>query len=216
MSSSSLVLGLIQDGPVAGPLQQNASAAGMGIECLHPDDLKWMSVADWPAVIVGSHADQIALVRHRTGLERYLNQGGLLIWNGAIAHSPLPELSPFVPLPVRNLAHLTVTQLTAHPLFSQVPSEALTFRKGVAGFWGRGHNPSPPGAQLLNGLGPRPHEHPIDWYWARPQGGALLMHAGNDLFTYADDAKLRQTILDNLRHWILAHHTHEPHETAAR
>ncbi|MEP4547673.1 MAG: hypothetical protein ABJ000_15945 [Saccharospirillum sp.] len=206
MNPSYLMLGLIQDGPVSGSLQQEASAAFIGFDALQPDDLNWVNVTDWPAVIIGSHADQIALVRQRAGLVRYLNQGGLVIWNGAIAHSPLPELLPFVPMPVRTLAYLTVTQLKVHPLFSQVPAEALTYRKGVAGFWGRGHNPPPPGATPVNGLGPQPEEHPVDWYWARPQGGAFFMHAGNDLFTFADSTELRHTVLENLRNWVLAHH----------
>jgi hypothetical protein len=75
--------------------------------------------------------------------------------------------------------------LADHPLFEGVSGQDLTFRRGVAGFWGRGHNAAPDGAVLLNGMDEEPALAPIDWIWQRPGGGIVISHAGNDFLTFA-------------------------------
>lgn len=152
-------------------------------------------------IAVTSHIDQRGLQRQAPWLTAFLDGGGILLWNGPVAHSPMPDLQPFVPQPQRNLAGLRVRRLAEHRLMTGIADEDLTFRRGVAGFWGRGHNPPPPGALLLNGLGTEPLEAPVDWLWQRPLGGWLLMHAGNDWLSFAQPGTPAGQLVDNLIDW---------------
>lgn len=154
------------------------------------------------AVLVPAHVDQRALQHHRPYFEALLARGGTLVFNGHVAYPCLPELRPFVPLPQRGLAELQVRTAMPHPVFAGVDANHLSLRRGVAGFYGRGHNPPPPGAQVLNTIGP--DDAPLDWLHALPGGGRLLMHGGNDLWMYAGDDSTAARVAPQLLDWLLS------------
>jgi hypothetical protein len=139
----------------------------------------------YAALLLTSHLDQIHFERQGSRIEAYLDAGGTIVFNGPIVRPFLPELRAFVPLPKRTLETLCVHRLADHPAFRDIPVERLSLRRGVAGFWGRGHNPPPSGATLIHGLGPE--RAPVDWEWRRPGGGTILCHAGNDIWSFLED-----------------------------
>lgn len=161
---------------------------------LHETDL-----SPFRAIMLPAHLDQRYLGEVASVVSHFLDRGGRLVFNGHVAWPMLPELQPFVPLPSRRLEDLRVTRLADHPVFHGVAHEHLTFRRGVAGFYARGHNPPPPAAVHLNGVGP--HSVPCDWVYARPNGGEILCHAGNDLWMYIDATDTTGRIVPQLIAW---------------
>jgi hypothetical protein len=91
--------------------------------------------------------------------------------------------------------------VSEHPVFAGVDTDDLSFRKGVAGFYGRGHNPPPAGARVLQRLS-SPDGPPLDYVYHRPDGGRVLMHSGNDLWMYANDETSARRIAPQLLDWI--------------
>ncbi len=164
-------------------------------------DLERVDLTGCTALLVPMHADQRHLARCRPVLERYLDAGGAMVFNGHLAHPFLAELGRFVPLPRLRPADLEVAPVTPHPAFARLDYRELSLRRGVAGFYGRGHNPPPPDAVILNALG---GTAPVDWLWWRPAGGLLFMHAGNDLWMYAADGTGAARILPCLLDWLAA------------
>jgi hypothetical protein len=159
----------------------------------------------YAALLLTSHLDQIHFERRRRRVERYLGAGGAVVFNGPIVRPVLPELRTFVPLPERTLETLRVVRLTAHPAFRNIDVERLSRRRGVAGFWGRGHNPPPAGATAIHGLGPG--RAPVDWAWRRPGGGTLLCHAGNDIWSFLEDEPDADTLPLGVLGWLAAKET---------
>jgi len=151
------------------------------------------------AIMLPAHLDQIYLGEIADVVSAFLDRGGRLVFNGHVARSMLPEFARFVPLASRRLDDLKVTRLAPHPVFEGVAAEDLTFRRGVAGFYARGYNPPPAGAVALNGVGP--DRLPCDWFYARPGGGEILMHAGNDLWMYVDATDTTGRIVPQLMAW---------------
>ena len=162
-------------------------------------DLDGVRLADYAALMLPAHLDQRWFGTQTARVTAFLDGGGTLVFNGHVAWPMLPEFRPFVPLASRRLDDLRVNRLAAHPVFDGVAEEELTFRRGVAGFYGRGHNPPPDGAVALHGLGPG--GAPVDWVWERPRGGRILMHAGNDLWMYAGAADTTGRIVPQLIAW---------------
>lgn len=183
------------DGPAAltgGPAPRAA--------CVPQYQLHQRDLFGYRALLVPAHADQRYLLEQRALLEAYLESGGTLVVNGHVAYPFLRWLAPFVPGSGAGIAGLRVQRAAPHPVFDGVDPEHLTFRRGVAGFYARGGNPAPAGAQVLNTLGP--DAQPIDWVLALPGGGRLLAHSGNDLWMYAGSADSAGRIVPQLFAWL--------------
>ncbi|PLW76618.1 hypothetical protein [Cohaesibacter celericrescens] len=149
------------------------------IQQYEADRLDW---SHYDAIILTTHSDQRHLMELSNRFNAYLEQGGTILFNGHVVQAFLPELSFFKPLPKRGKFDLVVHREKEHPAFDGIDSNILSFRKGVSGFYGRGMNPPPQGAEILNSVGP---DHwPLDWIATRPSGGRIFMHAGNDIWGF--------------------------------
>ena len=147
-------------------------------------------------LIVPMHADQRHLAGISSALEAFLDGGGAILVNGHVAYPFLPELARFVPASNRDLEGLTVHREVDHPLFAEVPTAALTFTRGVAGFYGRGGNPAPNGAIVIHTVGRE--RLPVDWFLRRPSGGRLFVHSGNNIVPFLKRAGVLERFLSTL------------------
>lgn len=154
-------------------------AADPGVLVVRERDLTAAHFAAATGLLTTTHLDQIGLLQHRHALQALLDRGGRWFFNGHILREIVDGLARYVPLHQPRRADLTMTRVFAHPIFAGIEQRSLEENKGVAGSYGRGHNPLPDGAQAVNGIGP--DLLPIDWDWALPGGGRMFSHAGNDL-----------------------------------
>jgi hypothetical protein len=136
---------------------------------------------DYDGIVLTMHSDQRHLARQTDRLMAYLNDGGSIIFNGHVAHTFLPCLTPFHPITQNGLESLRIHIETPHPLTEGLNSDDLTFQRSVAGFYGRGTNPAPGGATILTSIGP--DRAPVDWLFEHGEG-KLYVHAGNDCFSF--------------------------------
>lgn len=150
-------------------------------------------------VITTLHLDQIRAETWRADLDALLDRGGRVFLNGHVARPFVTGLAPFV-LSGREQGDLTQTVLADHPVFAGVDRAGFQRRRGVAGFYGRGHNPMPAGALALTGVGPA--LAPLDWVWQRPEGGMVFSHAGNDLWGNTDDDAVTARLVRNIVGWV--------------
>lgn len=130
-------------------------------------------------IITTTHLDQIGWLKHMPAVSRLLERGGNWFFNGHVLRRFLPGLDLYRPLEKPKRADFAMARLTEHPIFAGIEQKSLEENRGVAGFYGRGHNPLPAGGVAVNGIGP--DRLPIDWEWERPEGGRVFSHAGNDL-----------------------------------
>ena len=138
--------------------------------------------APYQVVMVSMFSDQVHLCEISDKIRAYLDQGGTLIINGHVARPFLPELCRYEPMEKRGLAELVIHRETAHPAFGDMSTARMYKRRGVAGFYGRGSNPPPDGAQVLHSVGP---DHlPVDWIYERPEGGRIFVHSGVELWMF--------------------------------
>ena len=96
-------------------------------------------------------------------------------------------MTGFHPLENYGLKDLAVRRLIDHPIWAGVSENDLTFRRGVAGFYGRAWHEPPHGATVVHALGTP--DRPLDFIY-RVGKGRVLFHGGNDLWQYdgADSA----------------------------
>ncbi|MBO0820258.1 MAG: hypothetical protein J2P26_05350 [Nocardiopsaceae bacterium] len=165
-------------------------------------DLAGLDLSRHSGLLIGTAADQISLGENREALDSYVEGGGIVVVCGQVVRPFLTGLPVFEPIDHRRPADLEVTRLAGHPVWEGVRAEDLTFRKGVAGFYGRGCYPSsrlPAGAVVINGIGP--DRLPLDFAY-RHGRGTVLVHGGNDLWGYRDDPNTSARLTPQLLDWI--------------
>jgi len=157
------------------------------------------------ALVLTMHQDQRWLERHGAVLQDFLEAGGTILAQGQVAVPWLPMLRAYVPVRRPPLETLEIKRVEWHPLFDGVEPGVLNIRTGVRGFYGRGHNPPPAGAKVIQTLG---NGDPVDWE-IRVGRGLLFMHSGNDLWTNCNDASDNRRLVGNLIDWCLTPATKE-------
>jgi hypothetical protein len=173
---------------------------GRRVDAIAMHDFGAADLAPYAGLLIWLHCDQRHLHRHRDRLAAFLAQGGTIVFCGHVATPFLDGLSPYRPLPAYRVADLVVNLEREHPVWAGVRGEDLTFRRGVAGFYGRGHNPPPPGAIVINTLGDA--RVPVDLEWRPAVGGRVLMHAGADLWMYLETETTAARMGVQLLDWI--------------
>ncbi|MCG6206532.1 hypothetical protein LPW26_17930 [Rhodopseudomonas sp. HC1] len=151
------------------------------------------------ALLIGMHMDQRFLQANTALLDNYVAAGGRVVISGHVAHPFLTGLSPVQPLDGGSIADLTVSRATTHPIWDGVALDDLTFRRGVAGFYGHAWHVPPDGATVIHTLGPA--ARPLDFIY--PLGrGTVLLHGGNDLWSFGGDDTSRR-LLPQLITWLV-------------
>ncbi|MCG8352194.1 MAG: hypothetical protein MI924_30885 [Chloroflexales bacterium] len=165
-------------------------------------DLYDLSDADFTGtrgLLLGMHCDQRWLQRMQTRLTTFVEQGGRVAVCGQIAHPFLPGLRRFIPLTNYQRDDLIVYERSPHPVWIGVQLDDLTYRRGVAGFYGRGFHTPPAGALVVNGLGIA--RLPLDFVY-RLGRGEVLVHGGNDLWGYVADSTSAHRLTPQLLDWM--------------
>ncbi|PZA11718.1 hypothetical protein DNX69_11385 [Rhodopseudomonas palustris] len=174
-----------------------------GLDCsvrdvdLYTLDAALLGSAD--ALLIGMHMDQRFLQANTALLDDYVASGGRLVISGHIAHPFLTGQSPVQPLGGGGIADLTVSRAAPHPIWDGVALDDLTFRRGVAGFYGHAWHIPPDGATVIHTLGP--DARPLDFIY-RSGRGEVLMHGGNDLWSFGGDDSTRR-LLPQLIAWLV-------------
>jgi hypothetical protein len=156
------------------------------------------------ALLLNGSCDQMELQRLQGRLFAYLLAGGVIVFCGHVAHPFLPMLQRFVPMASRKPRDLEVRLDGSHAIYSGVADRDVTFRRGVAGFFGRGANPPPEQARITA----RIDEGRVPVDWELPVGaGILYVHAAIDFWSLvAPEDGTAARIPANLLGWIDAHH----------
>lgn len=155
------------------------------VKILRDSQLGNHEVSTARGIVTTMHLDQIAFAERRDALAAFFRNGGRLFFNGHVLKPFADGLQVYRPLTSRRLNDFQLQRLAPHPVFGGLDQKDMAIRKGVAGFYGRGHNPMPQGAVALTGLGGE--SRPVDWEWRLPGGGVMFSHAGNDLWSMAPE-----------------------------
>lgn len=156
-------------------------------EVVEPLDMYALPSADldpYIALIITGNVDQELLYRERGVIRSFLDGGKVVVFSGHLLHPWLPGAGTFVPKNIDSLGDYRVRVVTPHPIFKGVKEEDLTFRRGVAGFFARGHNPPAEGAEVLLEL---VGGEPIVYIDRHSTNGTILTHSGHDLLGFGMD-----------------------------
>lgn len=185
------------DGELPKALQKSISA-GI-VKVTRQVDLTDQDFENAYGLLTTIYLDQIDFVMRRGAIFGFLKKGGRIVFNGHVVRPFIEGLRPFVPLSLRRRSDLQLHRLGAHSVFEGIDTIVLEEQMGVAGFYGRGHNPPLAGALNIIGIGP--DRLPVDWEWLLPDGGGLFVHSGNDIWSVSDDEDVNACMAERLVLW---------------
>jgi hypothetical protein len=148
----------------------------------------------YQALIITPNVDQEHLTRQCRVIRSYLDSGGVVVFGGHLHREWLPGASAFVPLANRSLAGYRVVEVADHPIFRGKEPDELTFRRGVAGFFARGHHPIPAGAEVLTRLS---GGEPATYLDRASTAGTIVVQATSDLLSYCGEALLDWVVTES-------------------
>jgi hypothetical protein len=188
------------DGPPPAQLASHIAAGTLRV--VRQVDLRPSDFDTACGLLATAYLDQIDFEARATAITEFIETGGRIVFNGHVVRPFVKGMRPFVPLATQRRNDLAIERLAAHAVFAGISAQVHATQRGVAGFYGRGHNPPLAGATLLSGIGP--DRLPVDWEWLLPGGGGLFVHSGNDLWAVSDDGDVNTTVADRLVAWSLA------------
>jgi hypothetical protein len=192
---------LLTCGRSEGAFAQMARVSGVAARIMPVDiySLDTQPLEEFRALLIGMHVDQRFLAARGRRLDQFLERGNTVTVSGQIAHPFLRGLAPFQPLRDYRVPDLMVRREAAHPVWDGVVEDELTFRRGVAGFYGRGWHQPPDGATVIHSIGA--DRRPVDFVY-RVGAGRVLFHGGNDLWQYAGATDTTGRIVPQLLDWL--------------
>lgn len=164
-------------------------------------DLPATDLESYPGIVVSSQVDQDFLYRHRHDIRQYLDAGGVVAFSGHLSRRWLPGAECFVPKAIESHEDYTVIEATPHPVFEGVEMADLTYQRGVAGFFARGHNPPPADATTLLRLG---DGEPVVYVDGESTDGTIFAHSGNDLVSFGRRSSTAARVPAQLVAWMRA------------
>lgn len=162
-------------------------------------ELPNIDLSVYKCISIDAFVDQVFLLEHRQQLDTFLNERNILIFSGNIFLPWLAGAQNFIPRKITTHRDYEVENNENHPIFAGVDANDMTFKKGVSGFFARGHHPVPEGAEVLLTLR---GNVPITYIDRVSSRGTILVHAGNDLLNYTDTSATTGRIKMQLMKWI--------------
>lgn len=157
---------------------------GHRVETVDCYALAHTDLARFAVIVVPTMIDQEHLTRHRSVIRSYLDGGGVLIFGGQIHRDWLPGAARFEAITPASLRSYRVAEIAEHPIFEGVEPDDLTFRRGVAGFFARGHHRPPAGAEVLIRLS---GGEPVTYVDRVSTAGTIILQSNGDLLAYGDE-----------------------------
>lgn len=163
---------------------------------------------DWPHydvfahqhkfLIIDEYVDQELMFQYKDKVAAFLDAGNVLFFAGHLFKQWIPGANLFVPKPIASHLDYEV-KLIGHPVFAGVKSEDITYSKGVAGFFCRGHHPLPKGAEVMLELA---GNIPITYTDRVSSKGAIIVHAGRNLLSKGRADNSSSKIKPQLMVWL--------------
>lgn len=164
-------------------------------------DLPGLNLDRYAGIVVEAMVDQEFLLRHRRVIASFLHDGGVVVWSGQLFRPWLPGCGLFAATEISSHRDYAIEVVAPHPVFAGVDPDDLTFRRGVAGFFARGHHPPPPAAEVLLTLA---GGAPVVYVDRETTTGTVLAHAGSALLGWADRSSSAGRIGPQLLDWMTA------------
>ena len=155
--------------------------------------------SDFDVIMVPNFADQENLYMHKNVIEKFLSQGKIIAFFGHLFRPWLPGAPLFMPEKIKHFSDYNLYPQENSSIFKGVLTEDMTFKKGVAGFFARGHYHADEKSEvhLIFESG-----HICSYADRHSTRGTIFVHAGRPLHGYYKDGKTTDRLRPQFIQWL--------------
>ncbi|QCR33598.1 phosphate starvation-inducible protein PhoH [Lysinibacillus sp. SGAir0095] len=185
--------------------RDDRAMAGANVEMKNVTNLDQYKLATtdltpYNVLVVTDFIDQEHLFENKEIIERFLDDGKIVIACTHIFRNWLSGINPFMPRTIRNHMDYEMKVTNMKSIFRGVDMLELAYRKGVSGFYARGYHPLANQEvevhlAFLDGT-------PITFVDRTTTKGTIVAHSGRDLLTYETGENSTQLISKQTLEWI--------------
>ena len=158
-------------------------------------------LSGYRCISIPGFIDQEYMQTQRDKILEFLHDGKILIFCGHLFRDWIPGASMFIPKKINSFQDYAVHIQKNHMIFKGVKEDDMSYNKGVAGFFARGFYQPPKQAEILLTLG---ENEVVTYIDQNTTNGIILLHAGNDLFSYMQANKTTDRISTQTFAWVQA------------
>lgn len=169
------------------------------VEYIPQYEIHKLDIFKFDAIIIPNFVDQEYLYRHKRLIDDYLNAKKVIVFFGHLFKPFLPKTALFMPEHINHFSDYSLYPNNDSSIYANVDTDDMTFNKGVAGFFARGHYQTQPEHEIhltfRNG-------HVVTYVDRISTEGTLFMHAGRSLLGYTAQNKTTDYISSQFTAWL--------------
>lgn len=171
-----------------------------GLVFLQLYDIPFADLSAYAGVIVTNFVEEAFLLEHKEIIEKYLNDGGVVLSQTENFLPWLPGCGNWMLSPISLKDREIRLTEPVHPMFTGIDPYDLNYKKGVRGFFSRGYLEAPEHSEVIV---EDQEGKAIIYIDRKTTGGTIVAGAGTDLYRFGiqenSSRVLRQQILDWMR-----------------
>lgn len=154
---------------------------------------------EFDIIIVPNFADQENLYMHKNVISNFLETGKIVVFFGHLFRPWLPGAPLFMPEKIKHFSDYNLYPQNGSLIFKGVLTEDMTFKKGVAGFFARGHYHADEKCEvhLIFESG-----HICSYADRHSAKGTVFVHAGRSLLGYHSEGKTTDLLRRQFIDWL--------------
>ena len=162
-------------------------------------DFTDLNLENYKCIAIPPFIDQEYMYTQKEKINSFLNKGNILVFSGNLFKPWIPGTKNYIPKEITQHKDYEIHFCKNHPIFEGVTLHEMSYRKGIAGFFARGFYPTPDDSENILRLG----ENEIVTYIDRKNSkGTILIHSGNDLFSYTEAGNTTGKIGMQTFNWV--------------
>lgn len=155
--------------------------------------------SDFDVIMVANFADQENIYMHKNVIDKFLSEGKIVVFFGHLFRPWLPGAPLFMPEKIKHFSDYNLYPQKDSSIFKGVLTDDMTFNKGVAGFFSRGHYHADEKSEVHLKF---KSGHICSYADRHSSKGTIFVHAGRPLLGYHSQGKTTDVLRLQFIEWL--------------
>lgn len=195
----SLEIAFLDAGNAFGNNTETLEGENFNIELVPQYEISDYNFSKFDVMMVPNFIDQENLMMHKNVIEAFLSEGKIVAFFGHLFRPWLPGAPLFMPEKIKHFSDYNLYSVNDSPIFKGVLTEDMTFNKGVAGFFARGHYHADEKSEVHLKF---KSGHVCTYVDRHSSEGTVFIHAGRPLHGYYKDGKTTDVLRTQFVEWL--------------